>query len=113
MMKEDVRLGPLGIVDVEGLSPRLLSRVPLLLSTVEEGNAERMGMMKEDVEVFLPLRLMRIALGPVGAVDVEGLSPRLQLRVPLLLSTVEEGNVERMRMMMKEDVEVFPPLRLM
>merc|ERR550519_2444142 len=109
-----IRLGPLGIVDVEGLSPRLLSRVSLLLSTVEEGNAERMGMMKEDVEVFPPLRLMRIRLGPVGAVDVEGPSPRLQSGVLLLLSTVEEGNVERMRMMMmKEDVEVLPPLRLM
>merc|ERR1719289_383892 len=91
-----IRLGPGGVVDVEGLSLRLLSRVSLLplLSTVEEGNAERMR--KEDTEVFPPQRLMRIRLGPVGTGDVEGLLLRLLSRgspLPLLL-TVEEGNVD-------------------
>merc|ERR1719233_1963671 len=93
-----IRLGPGGVVDVEGLSLRLLSRVSLLplLSTVEEGNAERMMMRKEDAEVFPPQRLMRIRLGPVGTGDVEGLLLRLLSRgspLPLLL-TVEEGNVD-------------------
>merc|ERR1719370_1428842 len=86
----------LGVVDVEGLSLRLQSRVPPLplLSTVEEGNAEK-RMMKEDAGVFPPLRLMRIRLGPEGTGDVEGLSLRLQSRAPLpLLSTEEEGNAE-------------------
>merc|ERR1719233_2317528 len=72
-----IRLGPGGVVDVEGLSLRLLSRVSLLplLSTVEEGNAERRRM---------------------GTGDVEGLLLRLLSRgspLPLLL-TVEEGNVD-------------------
>merc|ERR1712083_416608 len=37
-----IRLGPGGVVDVEGLSLRLLSRVSLLplLATMEEGSAE-------------------------------------------------------------------------
>merc|ERR1719233_1623373 len=85
----------LGAVDVEGLSLRLQSRVPPLplLSTEEEGHAEKRMMMKEDAGVFPPLRPMRIRLGPVGTGDVEGLSLRLQSRAPLpLLSTEEEGN---------------------
>merc|ERR1712083_721907 len=74
-----IRLGPLGVVDVEGLLPRLLSRVLPLLTTVEEGNADFS-------------RRMSLA----GAVDVEGLSLRLLQRVPPLpvLSTVEEGSAE-------------------
>merc|ERR1719233_2028859 len=96
-----IRLGPRGVVDVEGLSLRLLSRVSLLplLSTVEEGNAMRMR--KEDAEVFPPLRQMRIRLGPVGTGDVEGMSLRLLARVPPLplLLTVEEGNVDFPRRM--------------
>merc|ERR1719233_855698 len=69
------------------------------------GNAERLmrsrrlwmpRMMKGDVGMFQPPpRLIRVRL---GAVDVEGLSLRLQSRVPPLPSTVEE-----------EDPEVFPP----
>merc|ERR1719233_2632850 len=93
-----IRLGPGGVVDVEGLSLRLLSRVSLLplLSTVEEGNAERRRMRKEDAEVFPPQRLMRIRLSPAGTGDVEGLSLRLLQRVPPLpiLSTMEEGSAE-------------------
>merc|ERR1719209_2245490 len=100
-----IRLGPGGVVDVEGLSLRLLSRLSLLplLATVEEGNAERMRMRmrKEDAEVFPPLRLMRIRLGPVGTGDVEGMLLRLLSRVPPLplLLTVEEGNVDFPRRM--------------
>merc|ERR1719233_145499 len=78
-----IRLGPGGVVDVEGLSLRLLSRVSLLplLSTVEEGNAERMR--KEDAEVFPPLRLMRIRLGPVGTGDAEVFPPLRLMRIRL------------------------------